>query len=142
MVSGVTDSNSENLDSLFLRWHLGQMHGGIATEENKLSHIFREKLVLFLHTHFTTKKSVVSNSRALYFQNELFRKFAFDSYLQVVPLDPLDPPIELNFKSLAIKISVDNAMLRFLDGRLNVKGNPNENYARELLELKFYPDSM
>ena len=30
---------------------------------------------------------------------------------------------------------MDNAMLVFLDGRLNVKGSPNENYARELLEL-------
>ncbi len=135
MVSGTSDANSENLDNLFLRWHLGQMAGGIATEEDKLAHIFKEKLVLFLHTHFTTKKSSVSNSRSLYFQNELFRKFAFDKNLEAEPLDPLEPPIELNFKSLVVKVSVDNAMLRFLDGRLNVKGNPNENYARELLEL-------
>jgi uncharacterized protein (DUF1800 family) len=32
-------------------------------------------------------------------------------------------------------VSVDNAMLRLLDGNLNVKGSPNENYGRELLEL-------
>ncbi|MFT7283094.1 MAG: hypothetical protein ACI9DM_002834, partial [Cyclobacteriaceae bacterium] len=33
------------------------------------------------------------------------------------------------------KITLDNAMLKFLDGRLNVAGSPNENYARELMEL-------
>ncbi len=135
MVSGTSDANSENLDSLFLRWHIGQMCGGLAPNEDKLAHIFREKMVLFLHTHFTTKKSTVSNSRSLYYQNELFRRFAFDKNLLVEPEDPLETPIQLNFKSLVIKVCVDNAMLKFLDGRLNVKGNPNENFARELLEL-------
>lgn len=125
--SGTTDANSEGfeLESYFLRWQLGLYLAPKVPEEQKLAFILRERLVFFLHTHFTTKKSVVGNSRALYFQNALFRKFAFDSYLQD----------ELNFKSLCKKITVDNAMLRFLDGRLNVKGNPNENYAREFLEL-------
>ncbi|GAA5025859.1 hypothetical protein GCM10011506_10860 [Marivirga lumbricoides] len=127
MTTGTTDANSEGfeLENYFLRWHLGQFLGGLSTGEDQLAYIFKERLVLFLHTHFTTKKSVVNNSRALYFQNELFRKFAFDSFL----------PDELNFKALTVKVSLDNAMLRFLDGRFNVKGNPNENYARELLEL-------
>ncbi|MFZ6002139.1 MAG: DUF1800 family protein, partial [Bacteroidota bacterium] len=40
-----------------------------------------------------------------------------------------------NFKELTKKVSVDNAMLRLLDGNLNVNGSPNENYARELHEL-------
>ncbi|MBK6267176.1 DUF1800 family protein [Marivirga sp. S37H4] len=127
MSTGTTDANSENfeLENYFIRWHLGQFFGGLSAEQDKLAYIFREKLVLFFHTHFTTKRSVVNNSRALYFQNQLFRKFAFDGFL----------PDGLNFKSLTVKISVDNAMLVFLDGRLNVKGSPNENYARELLEL-------
>ena len=49
----------------------------------------------------------------------------------------MDPDIIVprNFKQLTKKLSVDNAMLVFLDGRFNVKGSPNENYARELLEL-------
>ncbi|MCR6639977.1 MAG: DUF1800 domain-containing protein [Sporocytophaga sp.] len=70
-------------------------------------------------------QETVNNSRALYFQNALFRKFAFDN-----EPDPL-----WNFKMLTKKISLDNAMLVLLDGRLNVKGRPNENYAREFLEL-------
>ncbi len=119
------DQRDGDLDTYFLRWQLGQYMGGNVEAAQKLPFIFRERIVFFLHTHFTTIKSNVSSSRALYFQNKLFRKFAFDSYLDA----------ELNFKSLCKKIATDNAMLRFLDGRLNVKGNPNENFAREFLEL-------
>ena len=68
----------------------------------------------------------VSDSRALYFQNALFRLFALDA-------NASDP--DVNFKKLTVKVSVDNAMLQLLDGTLNVKGSFNENYARELLEL-------
>jgi uncharacterized protein (DUF1800 family) len=50
-------------------------------------------------------------------------------------VSPVVPAAKLNFKELTKKISVDNAMLRLLDGNLNVNGSPNENYARELLEL-------
>jgi uncharacterized protein (DUF1800 family) len=67
----------------------------------------------------------VSDTRALYFQNALFRLFALDGVA--------DP--DINFKKLTVKVSVDNAMLQLLDGTLNVKGGFNENYARELLEL-------
>ncbi len=99
---------------------------GIAADTSqKISFSVREKMVCFFHTHFTTKSEKVGNSRSLYFQNELFRKFAFDK--NQLP--------EFNFKSLLKKISVDNAMLRFLDGSQNVKGSPNENYGRELMEL-------
>jgi len=40
-----------------------------------------------------------------------------------------------NLKELAFRITVDNSMLVYLDNRYNNKGNPNENYAREFLEL-------
>jgi len=127
MTTGTTDNNSEGfeLEQFFLGWQLGQFLAPNANEEQKLSLIFRERVVYFLHTHFTTKRSIVNSSRALYFQNQLFRQFAFDQFLTE----------DLNFKDLVVKISLDNAMLQFLDGRLNVKGSPNENYARELLEL-------
>jgi hypothetical protein len=132
MLSGTTEANSEGfeLEQYFLGWQIGQFLGPNAAEEQKLSYIFRERLVYFLHTHFTTKKSVVGNSRALYFQNQLLRQFAFDQFLEIEVTEEI-----LSFKDLVIKISLDNAMLQFLDGRLNVKGSPNENYARELLEL-------
>ena len=50
-------------------------------------------------------------------------------------LDALNPDPFINFKELSVKISIDNAMLGLLDGNLNVKGSPNENYAREFHEL-------
>lgn len=99
---------------------------GLASDTTQpISFNTREKIVFFFHTHFTTKQDKVGNSRTLYYQNELFRQFAFDK----------TKTEEFNFKSLLKKISVDNAMLRFLDGSQNVKGSPNENYGRELMEL-------
>lgn len=127
MTAGATDANSEGfeLEQQFLGWQLCQFLGPKTTEAQKLSYIFRERLVYFLHTHFTTKRSEVNSSQALYFQNQLFRQFAFDQFLTD----------GLNFKDLVVKNCVDNATLQFLDGSMNVKGSPNENFGRELLEL-------
>ncbi len=126
--AGITDANSKefDLETFTLKWILGQSMSPGVPEELSLAYAAREKVVHFLHTHFTTIASKVSSSRALYFQNKLFRLFA---------LDALDPRPEINFKKLTVKISVDNAMLRLLDGNLNVKGSINENYGRELIEL-------
>ena len=110
-----------DLNNHFVMWLIG-----LALDNSQtISFSVREKIVYFFHTHFTTKADKVANSRSLYYQNELFRHFAFDS----------NKPIEFNFKSLLKKVSIDNAMLRFLDGSQNVKGSPNENYGRELMEL-------
>ena len=78
----------------------------------------REKMVFYYHTHFTTISTVVNSASALYYQNELFRFYALG-----------------NYKELAYKICIDNAMLIFLDGRDNIVGLPQENFARECLEL-------
>lgn len=130
MTTGPTGANSKTFDlqDFFKCWFIGQMMspGISSTSDLNLAHAAREKLVFFLHTHFTTIREKVDDSRALYFQNQLFRFFA---------LDALDPDPEINFKTLTVKICVDSAMLKVLDGTSNVKGNPNENYARELLEL-------
>jgi uncharacterized protein (DUF1800 family) len=125
--SGVTDANSEGfeLERYYLAWHLGQMMSAGVPANLSLAYGAREKIVFFLHTHFTTIKSKVFNIPALFFQNLLLRQFALDS----------DKDETFNIKTLTVKISVDNAMLRLLDGNLNVKGRVNENYARELLEL-------
>ncbi|MEQ9402738.1 MAG: DUF1800 family protein [Cyclobacteriaceae bacterium] len=134
-------SEGFELEGFFLAWNLSQILGNGIEETKKLSYIFRERLVFFFHTHFTTKRSVVGNARSLYHQQALFRLFAFDGTdIIIPPEDPDDPDsmetiVPRNFKQLTKKICVDNAMLVFLDGRLNVKGSPNENYARELLEL-------
>jgi hypothetical protein len=79
---------------------------------------FREKMTLFWHNHFTSEDDVVRIPQHMYLQNILFRANAFG-----------------NFKTLALKVTTDPAMLYYLDGRLNTAGAPNENYSRELLEL-------
>lgn len=125
--NGATAAKSEDsdLETYFLGWIIGQMMSTGIPEDLSLPYSAREKIVFFLHTHFTTIRSKVASSRALYFQNQLFRYFALDG----------SPNPKLNFKELTVKVSVDNAMLRLLDGSLNVKGSANENYARELHEL-------
>lgn len=128
VLTGVTDANSDGgaLETFFKSWFIGQMMAVGVADSISLAYTARERLVYFLHTHFTTITSKVSNSRSLYFQNQLFRLFA---------LDLLNPDPDINFKTLTVKVSVDNAMLRVLDGTENVKGSVNENFARELLEL-------
>ncbi|GIV36007.1 MAG: hypothetical protein KatS3mg032_0386 [Cyclobacteriaceae bacterium] len=132
VISGITDP--EKMEpayiDFFKQWFLGQMMSAGVSTALTLAYSAREKLVFFLHTHFTALAEKINSSRALYFQNQLFRLYALDQLLS-----PVVPYEKLNFKELTIKISVDNAMLRLLDGYLNVNGSPNENYARELLEL-------
>ncbi|MBN8654020.1 MAG: DUF1800 family protein [Cytophagales bacterium] len=127
VLTGTTEANSGDpeLQEIFKGWFIGQMLGLGVPPSNQLAYATREKIVFFLHSVLTCIQSKVDNSRSLYFQNQLFRKFAFDKTL----------PIEFNFKELTKKVSVDNAMLRLLDGNLNVRGSVNENYGRELLEL-------
>ncbi len=77
-----------------------------------------ERMTFFHHTHFTTMQSRANYGSAVYYQIELFRHYALG-----------------NFRELATKICYDQAMLMHLDGRYNKKTNPNENFAREFLEL-------
>ncbi len=77
-----------------------------------------EKLTLFWHGHFATSARVVKNARLVFQQNEMLRRHCIG-----------------NFRELLLGISRDPAMLRYLDNHSNRKANPNENYARELLEL-------
>ncbi|MCH8922013.1 MAG: DUF1800 family protein [Planctomycetes bacterium] len=78
----------------------------------------QEKLTLFWHGHFASQQSVVKNSFTLYHQNQLFREHAAG-----------------NFGGLLYGIVHDPVMIRFLDNNKNVKGHPNENLAREIMEL-------
>ncbi len=127
VISGVTNANSgdSELQEFFKGWFIGQMLSTGVTPGLSLAYSAREKIVFFIHTVLTTIQSKVDDSRSLYFQNALFRQFAFDKKLGV----------KFNFKELTKKVCVDNAMLKVLDGDLNVKGSPNENYGRELHEL-------
>ncbi|MFM8913795.1 MAG: DUF1800 family protein [Flammeovirgaceae bacterium] len=75
-LSGTTDANSGELDlqDFFKGWFIAQMLG----QGQGLSYTVREKMVFFIHTVLTTIISKVDNSRMIYFQNQLFRQFAFD----------------------------------------------------------------
>ncbi len=79
---------------------------------------FREKMVHFFSNHFVSEGEKVEIPQYQYIQNALFREYAFG-----------------NFKELTKKITIDPAMLVYLDGILNNKNVPNENYGREVMEL-------
>ena len=81
-------------------------------------HQLVERMTLVWHDWFATTQSDVGNQRHMLDQNELFRRHALGS-----------------FEQLALDVTVDKAMLRFLNGLDNRRGRPNENYARELMEL-------
>jgi uncharacterized protein (DUF1800 family) len=77
-----------------------------------------EKMTLFWHGHFATSETKVREYRKMLKQNETFRQHATG-----------------NFRTLLIAVAQDPAMLYFLDAGVNVKGAPNENFAREIMEL-------
>jgi uncharacterized protein (DUF1800 family) len=81
-------------------------------------HPLREKLTLFWHNHFATSLLKVQNAHLMFRQNCLLRAHALGK-----------------FGPLLQEIGRDGAMLIWLDSNRNVKGKPNENYARELMEL-------
>ena len=78
----------------------------------------QEKLALYWHGHFATQNSVVAHAYNMYRQNQLLRQHAAG-----------------NFGGLLYGMVHDPAMLRYLDNNKNIKGEPNENLAREILEL-------
>lgn len=78
----------------------------------------REKMTLFWHNHFVSEATVIGDARLTYRQNDLLRQHAMG-----------------NFKTMTKLVTLDPAMLKYLNGNTNTKTNPNENYARELQEL-------
>jgi len=78
----------------------------------------REKMIMFLVDHFGNESADVGNANWIYKQHSLIRQNALG-----------------NYKNLAKDITKDIAMLRYLNGYLNQAAAPDENYARELMEL-------
>jgi uncharacterized protein (DUF1800 family) len=76
-----------------------------------------EKMTLFWHNHFATSIEKV-DPVMMYVQNTIFRKNAMGK-----------------FGDLLFKVSIDPAMLIWLDNATNTKRAPNENFAREVMEL-------
>ena len=78
----------------------------------------REKLTLFWHGHFATSYEKVEDPALMHRQIETIRRHAWG-----------------NFRELVLAIARDPAMVVWLDGESNTKEHPNENFARELMEL-------
>lgn len=78
----------------------------------------RAKMALFWHNHFVTELNVYGCNSYLWQYYSLLNEYAFG-----------------NFRIFAREMGKTGAMLVYLNGNLNVAGEPNENYARELMEL-------
>ncbi|QTN31489.1 DUF1800 domain-containing protein [Akkermansiaceae bacterium] len=84
----------------------------------KTSAPLREKMTLFWHDHFASSIQKVKQPVLMMEQNRLFREHAFGS-----------------FKELTQSIVRDPAMMLYLDTQRSSKAMPNENFAREVMEL-------
>jgi uncharacterized protein (DUF1800 family) len=101
----------ENAQILELRgWWLQRMAKGPRP--------FQEKMTLFWHGHFATSFEKVRDSYYMWRQNELFRRMATGNWLELLSEAGKDP-----------------AMLVWLDQAQSRKDHPNENFAREVMEL-------
>lgn len=78
----------------------------------------REKLSLFWSNHFGTEADIIVNANYVYDHHQILRQNALGNYKQILK-----------------SITIDAGMLRYLNGYLNTKTAPDENYARELFEL-------
>jgi hypothetical protein len=78
----------------------------------------QEKMALFWHGHYAINESKVRDYRKLLNELELFHEMGTGS-----------------FRDLMVAVAQDPAMLSFLDAGVNLKGAPNENFAREIMEL-------
>jgi len=102
----IRDQSRDDIKNLNIRW-LDEMINSEAQ--------LREKMAFFWHGHFSSR---VVNS---YFQQEM---------LQVIRENALG-----NFKDLLRGVSKSASMLSFLNNQQNRKQHPNENFAREVMEL-------
>ncbi len=79
---------------------------------------FQEKMVLFWHGHFATSVEKVREAYLMWRQNDLFRRHATGNWLEML-----------------VEVAKDPAMLVWLDQAQSRKEHPNENFAREVMEL-------
>jgi uncharacterized protein (DUF1800 family) len=107
--TGMSIAKQNNPTALRGWWIYCMLHG---------RHPLREKLTLFWHNHFATSITKVQKTALMFGQNLTLRKYALGK-----------------FPEFLLAMSKDPAMLLWLDANDNVKGKPNENYAREVMEL-------
>jgi len=104
-----SDYNAYRLRSL-RSWWIGLM----MKQEISLT----EKMTLFWHNHLVTEAEVVNHATFMYQYNQLLRKHALG-----------------NIKQLVADMTINPAMLIYLNGESNKASAPNENFGRELFEL-------
>ena len=115
---GTTWVNSINTDGTinsnrrtnYKKWLLSVM----ANQETNI----REKMTFFWSNHFGTEADTIVYGTMLYQHHQIFRS------------NPIG-----NFKQIVKNVTIDPGMLRYLNGYLNTKTAPDENYGRELQEL-------
>lgn len=101
--------NKRRRDS-YKQWWIGNM----VNQDRNIT----EKMVLFWHNHFATEAHVVDTAIFCYRHNQLLHQYALG-----------------NFKEMVKAVTIDLCMLRYLNGYVNTKKAPDENYGRELQEL-------
>ncbi|MDA1161514.1 MAG: DUF1800 domain-containing protein [Planctomycetota bacterium] len=107
--------NSKNLAA----WWLYRMLNSQWPGDNAPSHSpLLEKLALFWHGHFATGADKVDDVEMMFDQNRLLRRHAVG-----------------DLGTMVLEISRNPAMLVYLDSATNRKAHPNENFAREIMEL-------
>ena len=118
IAAGTTWVNDPNNDgsiqskrrASFKKWWIGNM----INQDRSI----REKMTMFWHNHFSTETNDVGNAQYVYKHHAMLRANALG-----------------NFKSLVKEVTIDPAMLVYLNGQLNTANAPDENYGRELQEL-------
>lgn len=122
LVSGKVDDRAAEFDSLartaVATNSIENLAGGWLYRMLHTQHPLLEKMTLFWHGHFATGNEKVENAGLMHRQHSLLRQHALG-----------------DFKQLAHGIAKDPAMLIYLDSESNRKSHPNENFARELMEL-------
>lgn len=94
----------------FKKWWMGVM----INQDRSI----REKMTLFWHNHFATETITINNAQYVYKHHLALRTYALG-----------------NFKALTRAVTIDPAMLVYLNGEHNTAKAPDENYGRELQEL-------
>jgi uncharacterized protein (DUF1800 family) len=109
-VDKLNSSGANNYRNVSMRWwSINQLVQGVPN--------IKEKMTMFWHNHFVVA-DINNDARLNYYYIQLLRTHAVG-----------------NFRQLTKEITVDPAMLNYLNGRENSNVAPNENYARELMEL-------
>ncbi len=94
-------------------WWIDTMLGATSPAEQ-----LRERMTLFWHNHFVSSLQKVKSAKLMLDQNRLLRRHALG-----------------NFGDLLHAVGKDPAMVVYLDSATNRQGSPNENFAREVMEL-------